>query len=374
MLDNCFRFAPRDSIPGLIAKICKYLKDHPGWSEEELEDQIKKFISAAGGGNIVSVNGKTGVVELSLADIVGASGVQVKLCTEEEFTSTTTAMWNAYYKEGYRIIGVVNSAATGIDYIYLLKQYENNHTPIGLSAGASGAYTPNNPPPYPVSKVNGKTGSVDLKVVDVSNGNSRDENAYIFIDENENYDDVIASDSNKLGGQLPSYYATYEEVSKLRGDIGYLGNTGETKAGAGKVLTTTDDGTEWKKLDEEWELVESITFSEPVTTVIKTFAHEYKKISILASVGGAEWHVFKYVVDGGNVGQVFNSQKRYRYILGETFGDTIKSMLSVYGQPYALADVNINQNISSGRNIKGFEWLNCKFEAGVTMQIRGVRA
>ena len=36
MLDNCFRFAPRDSIPGLISKICKYLKDHLGWSEEEL--------------------------------------------------------------------------------------------------------------------------------------------------------------------------------------------------------------------------------------------------------------------------------------------------------------------------------------------------
>ena len=247
MLDNCFRFAPRDSIPGLIAKICKYLKDHPGWSEAELEEQIKKFISAtgvesfngrtgtvtlnkndvnnlkiasayfaegnesidrldlvslynqgvrfvftdfnsatsgynlafvldyfsgsgdvvyyqmstgSGGGNIVSVNGKTGVVELSLADIVGTSGVQVKICTEAEFTSSTTATWNTYYNEGYRIIGVVNSSATAIDYIYLLKQDENNHTPIALSTGASDAYTPSNPPPYPVKSVNGKTGVV----------------------------------------------------------------------------------------------------------------------------------------------------------------------------------------------------------------------
>ena len=248
MLDNCFRFAPRDSIPGLIAKICKYLKDHPGWSEAELEEQIKKFISATGvesfngrtgtvtlnkndvnnlkiasayfaegnesidrldlvslynqgvrfvftdfnsatsgynlafvldyfsgsgdvvyypmstgsggGGNIVSVNGKTGVVELSLADIIGTSGVQVKLCTETEFTSATTATWNAYYNEGYRIIGVVNSSSTAIDYIYILKQDGNNHTPIGLSTGASDAYTPTNPPPYPVTSVNGKTGVV----------------------------------------------------------------------------------------------------------------------------------------------------------------------------------------------------------------------
>ena len=248
MFDKCFSFSPRDSIPGLISKICKYLKDHPGWSEEELEEQIKKFISSigvesfngrtgvvtldkndvnnlkiasayfaegdesidsldlvslynhgvrfvftdfnsvtsgynlafvldyfngsgevvyypmstgsSGGGNIVSVNGKTGVVQLSLADIVGTKGVQVKICTEEEFTSATTATWNAYYNEGYRIVGVLNSSVTAIDYIYLLKQDENNHTPIGLSNGASDAYTPTNPPPYPVTSVNGKTGAV----------------------------------------------------------------------------------------------------------------------------------------------------------------------------------------------------------------------
>ena len=293
MLDNCFRFAPRDSIPGLIAKICKYLKDHPGWSEEELEDQIKKFISStgvesfngrtgtvtldkndvndlkiasayfaegdesidsldivslynqgvrfvftdfnsvtsgynfafvldylsgsgdvvyypistgSGGGNIVSVNGKTGVVELSLADIVGTSGVQVKLCTASEFASITPTTWNSYYNEGYRIVGVVNSDATSIDYICLLKQDENNHTPICLSTGASDAYTPTNPPPYPVSSVNGITGTVGLKVVDVSNGNSSDENACIFIDESDNYQPVVAEDSSKLGGKDPKYY------------------------------------------------------------------------------------------------------------------------------------------------------------------------
>ena len=248
MFDKCFSFSPIDSIPGLISKICKYLKDHPGWSEKELEEQIKKFISSTGvesfngrtgtvtldkndvtnlkiassyfaegnesidsldlvslynqgvrfvftdfnsvtsgynlafvldyfsgsgdvvyypmstgsggGGNIVSVNGKTGVVQLSLADIVGTSGVQVKLCTAAEFASATTSTWNAYYNEGYRIIGVVNSSSTAIDYIYILKQDGNNHTPIGLSTGTSDAYTPSNPPPYPVTSVNGKTGSV----------------------------------------------------------------------------------------------------------------------------------------------------------------------------------------------------------------------
>lgn len=255
MLTNCFRFAPRDSVPGLIAKICKYLKDHPGWSEEELEEQIQQILgetgvesfngrtgavvlneddvnnlkiasayfaegdvtideldlvtlynqgvrfvftnwnsvtsgydlafvldyfsgsndvvyypmsTGSGGGNIVSVNGKTGIVELSLSDILGDSGAQVKLCTATEFTANTLETWNAYYDEGYRIIGVVNSDASAVDYIYLLKQDENKHRPIGLSTGADDAYSPSNPPPYPVTGVNGFTGEVNLSSVRTS--------------------------------------------------------------------------------------------------------------------------------------------------------------------------------------------------------------
>ena len=66
MFDKCFSFSPRDSIPGLISKICKYLKDHPGWSEKELEEQIKKFISSTG---VESFNGRTGVVTLDKNDV-----------------------------------------------------------------------------------------------------------------------------------------------------------------------------------------------------------------------------------------------------------------------------------------------------------------
>ena len=247
MLTNCFRFAPRDSVPGLIAKICKYLKEHPGWSEEELEEYIKQFIgqtgvesfngrtgsvvlndddvnnlkiasayfaegdetiddlnlkdlynngvrfvftnwnsitsaydlafvleyfggsdkvvyytmtTGSGGGSVISVNGKTGIVDLHLSDILNGSGAQVKLCTATEFTSTNLNTWNRYYEEGYRIVGVVNSDASAIDYIYLLKQDENNHKPIGISVGASDAYTPSNPPPYPVISVNNRSGEV----------------------------------------------------------------------------------------------------------------------------------------------------------------------------------------------------------------------
>ena len=66
MPDKCFSFSPRDSIPGLISKICKYLKDHPGWSEKELEEQIKKFIISIG---VESFNGRTGNVTLDKNDV-----------------------------------------------------------------------------------------------------------------------------------------------------------------------------------------------------------------------------------------------------------------------------------------------------------------
>lgn len=136
----------------------------------------------------------------------------------------------------------------------------------------------------------------------------------------------------------------------------------------------TDSPTIPEDTNEKWELIEDITFSEAVASVNKTFEHEYKKISILTSVGGAQWHVFNCVVEGGTVGQIFNTQNKYRYILCEVCGDTIKSILSTYDQPYQPAVININQNTREGKYIKGFTWTDCQFEAGVTMQIKGVRA
>ena len=231
-----------------------------------------------GGGNIVSVNGKTGVVQLSLADIVGTSDVQVKICTAEEFTSIATTTWNAYYNEGYRIVGVVNSNATAIDYIYLLKHDENNHTPIGLSTGASDAYTPTNPPPYPVNSVNSKTGPVKLKVVDVSNGNSYDENAYIFIDENDNYPEIIAVDSSKLGGQPPAFYAKAADVASM-----LYNNAGAHNAiYRGKNLGTT-------VTDAQWTAISAGTFED-------LYIGDYW------TIGGVNWRIaaFDYYLNTGN--------------------------------------------------------------------------
>ena len=283
MLTNCFRFAPHDSVPGLIAKICKYLKDHPGWSEEDLKDEIAKLVhdagvqsfngrtgdvvlssedvnalkiatayfgegdetideidikamydvgirfvftdfnsvtssynnsyvldyfpgsddiayypisTADGGGGsvtvaVTSVNGKTGNVTINLADVLGASGAQVKLCTANEFTANTIETWNAYYEDGYRIVGVVNDGATAVDYLYLLKQDENNHHPIELVSGnGSGA----------VDSVNGQTGVVTVGEAGVVEKESEaSQYMQVFVDESQDYEPIV--NANQLNGK-----------------------------------------------------------------------------------------------------------------------------------------------------------------------------
>lgn len=283
MPTNCFSFAPRDSVPGLIAKICKYLKNHPGWSEEELKDEIAKLVHDAGvqsfngrTGNVVlssedvnalkiasayfgegdetideldikalyaagirfvfmdfnsvtssynnfyvldyfpgsddiayypistadggggsvtvavtSVNGKTGNVTINLADVLGASGAQVKLCAATEFTANTIETWNAYYEDGYRIVGVVNDGATTVDYLYLLKQDENNHKPIKFGSGnGAGA----------VDSVNGQTGVVIVGEAGVVEEESEaTQYMQVFVDESQDYEPIV--NVNQLDGK-----------------------------------------------------------------------------------------------------------------------------------------------------------------------------
>lgn len=49
----------------------------------------------------------------------------------------------------------------------------------------------------------------------------------------------VASDSNKLGGQLPAYYATASSVSTLNGTVGSLSTT--VSANSGSITTLTSD-------------------------------------------------------------------------------------------------------------------------------------
>lgn len=214
MLDNCFGFAPRDSIPGVISKICKYLKDHPGWSEDELEEQINKFISADG---VESFNGRIGNVILDKNDVNNLKIASAYFSEGDESIDSLDLV--SLYNQGVRFVFTdFNSVTSGYNLAFVLDYFDASgevvYYPVSTASGGGGN----------IVSVNGKTGEVRLKVVDVSNGNSSDENAYIFIDESEDYPDVISPDSSKLGGQLPSYYASAEEVSQLKTDLGNFKN------------------------------------------------------------------------------------------------------------------------------------------------------
>ena len=255
---NCYRFSPRDSLSGAVAQIADYLSKHPGWNETELRAFVDGLISSAG---VETFNGRSGNVTLNKDDVNNLLIANCYFAEADETIESIDVL--ALYKLGIRIVFTkyrsevdAYTLAYGIEYYpttdtakaYLfssgsggvgavvsvngktgtvvLKASDilmNNGDSVedavsSAKAIANAAYSPDNPPPYPVNSVNSKTGSVMLKVVDVSNGDSIDDNAYIFIDETENYPDIIAPDSNKLGGQIPSYYATAESVNSLKDD------------------------------------------------------------------------------------------------------------------------------------------------------------
>ena len=267
---NCYRFSPRDSLSGVVAQIADYLSKHPGWNETELRAFVDGLISSAG---VETFNGRSGNVTLNKDDVNNLLIANCYFAEADETIESIDVL--ALYKLGIRIVFTQYSSevggytlAYGIEYYpatdtakaylfssgsggvgavvsvngktgtVILKASDilmNNGDSVedavsNAKAIANAAYSPNNTPPYPVNSVNSKTGSVMLKVVDVSNGNSADENAYIFIDESDDYPDVIASDSSKLGGQLPSYYASTEEVSKLKDDLADAWASGKTYA------------------------------------------------------------------------------------------------------------------------------------------------
>ena len=311
---NCYRFSPRDSLSGAVAQIADYLSKHPGWNETELRAFVDDLISSAGvetfngrsgnvtlnkddvnnlliancyfaeadetiesidvlalyklgirivftqyssevdgytlaygieyypatdtakaylfssgsggAGAVVSVNGKTGTVVLKANDILMNNGDSV-----EDAVSNAKAIANAAYSPDNTPPYPVTSVN-------------------GKTGTVTGLYDKNNPPPYPVNSVNSKTGSVLLKVVDVSNGNSTDENAYMFIDESDDYPDVIASDSSKLGGKAPEYYL---QPMNLLDNSDFTNPVNQRGVSSGTL-------TDWNYFIDRWRCLNNCTY------------------------------------------------------------------------------------------------------------------
>ena len=154
---------------------------------------------------------KQNIADLDLSHVLAGSSAQIQLMQQATFNSITDSQWTAFYDSGFRVVGVVDSGYTEIQALYL-QSTNPPHKPIpikkegggsGVSSvnGKSGTvvltgddiavsdtvitkigtklntldqeimaigervdetYSPTNPPPYPVTSVNGQTGAVTI--------------------------------------------------------------------------------------------------------------------------------------------------------------------------------------------------------------------
>lgn len=142
---------------------------------------------------------KQNITDLDLSHVLAGSSAQIQLIQQNTFNSITDSQWSAFYNSGFRLVGIVDAGYTEIQALYL-QSTNPPHKPIpikkevvgsGVSSvnGKSGAvvltgedikvsdsnaetitaslnnldrkaYSATNPPPYPVSSVNGQTGAV----------------------------------------------------------------------------------------------------------------------------------------------------------------------------------------------------------------------
>lgn len=159
-LKTLLRLVPDD---GAVGQILRRTRDGAVWSDEQ---------GGGGGGAVQSVNGKTGEVVLD-ADDVGA--------LPDDYTPPVTSVNGATgavtfpYVSGIRAdnqggggvtqhTGVVSLAGLGCQVLteYLGRiRVEVSKGSIGLGLVANERqYSANNPPPYPVTSVNGQTGDI----------------------------------------------------------------------------------------------------------------------------------------------------------------------------------------------------------------------
>ena len=154
---------------------------------------------------------KQNIADLDLSHVLAGSSAQIQLMQQNTFNSITDSQWAAFYDSGFRVVGIVDAGYTEIQALYL-QSTNPPHKPIpikkeivgsGVSSvnGKSGTvvltgddiavsgtiitniatkintfdqeiiaigervdetYSPSNPPPYPVTSVNGQTGAVTI--------------------------------------------------------------------------------------------------------------------------------------------------------------------------------------------------------------------
>ena len=154
---NCYRFSPRDSLSGAVAQIADYLSKHPGWNETELRAFVDGLISSAG---VETFNGRSGNVTLNKDDVNNLLIANCYFAEADETIESIDVL--ALYKLGIRIVFTqYSSEVDGYTLAYGIEYYPATDTAKAylFSSGSGGVGA--------VVSVNGKTGTVVIKAGDI---------------------------------------------------------------------------------------------------------------------------------------------------------------------------------------------------------------
>lgn len=101
---------------------------------------------------------KQNIAGLDLSHVLDGSSAQIQLMQQNTFNSITDSQWTAFYNSGFRVVGIVDAAYTEIQALYL-QNTNPPHKPIPIKKEAGGSG---------VSSVNGKSGTVVLTGDDIA--------------------------------------------------------------------------------------------------------------------------------------------------------------------------------------------------------------
>ena len=210
LVDRVNSFDPTGSID--YVKTVNGMKGTVKLTGDNIPYNQLKTVNKQIGDNINEIqNVKQNIADLDLSHVLAGSSAQIQLMQQNTFNSITDSQWTAFYDSGFRVVGIADSGYTEIQSLYL-QSTNPPHKPIpikkeivgsGVSSvnGKSGSvvltgddiavsgasdvtigaklanidgeitnvtatvekvYSPSNPPPYPVTSVNGQTGAVTI--------------------------------------------------------------------------------------------------------------------------------------------------------------------------------------------------------------------
>lgn len=222
--------AQADSILELVLKIREYLKTNPIVSAETVGEIIQEYLdSHPQAGQVTSVNGKTGSVIIGIDDIEDLPGI-LDACYSSENqppypVTSVNGQTGAVVISGGGAVDSVNgktgAVIIGIDDL------------AGLAAALANKYSQTNPPPYPVTSVNGQTGTIEINTGVLSINGKTGNILLLSVDDIRGLQTLL--NSKYSASNVPPY-----PVTSVNGQTGAVTISAGANFGVATVTTTFD--------------------------------------------------------------------------------------------------------------------------------------